>query len=80
MHSRTAVLPAASQSLTAVLGIDPLLRGGMKVRLQLSAGTVFYGSKESQPMVLTGTHDDLKIANSDDLHLRGPGTVNILAY
>ena len=80
MNCKVITLTATAQSLTTLLGIQNELRGGMKVRLQFNAGTILYGSKAAQVMTLTaGTADDLEV-NGNDLYLKGPGTVNVLAY
>jgi len=81
MICKTVVLPATSASLVDVLAIDPLLRGGMNVRLQVTAGTLSYGSKAAQAMTLAAPAvTDLAIVNGVDLHLRGVATVNILVH
>jgi hypothetical protein len=83
MTSRRLVLIATPASLVDLLGIDPLLRGSMTVRLQTVAGTVLYGSAASQDMAVPVSPDaaeDLVLANGADLHLKGPGTVNVLVH
>lgn len=72
-------LTTTPKSLLELLGIDPLMRGGMTVRMQVQAGTVNYGNKAAQLMIETD-ETDLEVINAKELYLVGlvPAVVNIL--
>lgn len=71
----------AKISLLDALGIQPELRGGMRLRFQVTSGTLLYGSNAAQLMTLAVNQEtDLDVINAKDLHLAGTATVNVLVH
>jgi len=82
MIQALVVTSTAVAQPVAALGNFAAVRGLKGIQMQASAGGVFYGGKNAQPLPVPNADvsDVLPVVHLNDLWLRGAGTVTIVCF
>jgi hypothetical protein len=82
MMQAIVVTSTAAPTPVSRLGNFPAIRGLKGIQMQASAGGVFYGGNNNQPMAVpdAAPSDVLPVVHLGDLWLKGAGTVTIVCF